>query len=221
MMDRIASAAAAEGLAVAGAFHPGEGDGTDAGTLVLLGPDGPAMWDRFTAAPEFADGAPDPLDRWSRRVISALAAALGAAARFPFGGPPHEPFLRWAMRGEGARPSPVGMLVSPRRGLWMSYRGALAFAERLPLDPTPPADPCAGCAAPCLGACPVGAMGRGPYDVAACAAHVASPEGSACREGGCLVRHACPAGSGAELMPQQCGFHMEAFLRERLPLDRR
>lgn len=217
MMERIASALAPHGLAPVGAFHPAEGDGAPAGiaTLVLIGAAGDGLWHAFTASPEFADGMPDPLDRWSRRVISAVAAGLGARPLFPFGGPPYLPFQRWAERAEGARPSPVAMLVSPSRGLWLSYRGALGFDERLALTTAPAAPPCPACPAPCLGACPVEAFAGGRYDVARCVAHITSPEGRACREGGCLVRHACPAGRAAAPPLAQNAFHMEAFIRAR------
>lgn len=206
-------ALARHGLRPVGAFHPGPEDGAPegAGTLVLIGADGGAMWRAFSAAPEAADGAPDPLDRWSRRVIGAVAAGIGARAVFPFDGPPWPPFVRWAARGEGSRPSPVAMPVSPTRGLWASYRGALALAERLELPAAPAGAPCPACPAPCLAACPVDAFAGGRYDVAACTAHVASRAGTACRSG-CLVRRSCPAGTGAEPPAAQRRFHMTAFL---------
>ncbi len=216
----IAAAAAGQGLGIAGAFHAEEGDGAPegVGTVVLLG-FAPGGWDVFSGSAEAADGGADPLDRWSARVVGALAERLGAAALFPFGGPPYSPFLRWAQRGEGARPSPVGMMVSPTRGLWMSYRGALGLAGRLALEDAPGADPCLGCPAPCLTACPVGAMGEAPYDVPACTAHVESRKGTACREIGCLVRHSCPAGRDVTPGREQTGFHMTAFLRAHGSLD--
>jgi epoxyqueuosine reductase len=206
-------AARETGLDVVGAFHPGPGDGVPpgVGTLALLGPSGGAMWAAFRASPEARDGGPDPLDRWSRRVIDGLAARLGAIAFYPFAGPPWHPFQRWAARGEGAVVSPVAMQASPTRGLWASYRGALGFAARLELTASPAAGPCLGCPAPCLTACPVDAFAGGHYDVSRCVAHVGSPAGAACRQG-CLVRAACPAGAGLDLPVEQRAFHMAAFL---------
>ncbi len=213
----IGAALSAHGLAVVGGFLPGPEDGAPEGceTLLLIGADGPALWEAFRAAPEAGDGARDPLDRWSRRVIGEIARGCGADALFPFGGPPWRPFIAWAARAEGARPSPVGMLASPRRGLSASYRGALALRERLVLEP-PAAHPCPSCPAPCRTACPVGAVSGGVYDVAACVAHVSSPEGAACRNG-CLVRLACPVGA---LPPEaQRRFHMAAFLAAQRPIE--
>ena len=216
--ETVGRAAAAEGLAVVGAFHPQTGDGAPEGigTICLLGAGQGRMWQAFSGSPEAVDGQPDPLDRWSRRVIGNLAADLDAVALFPFGGPPYQPFQRWAARGEGAVPSPVAMQVTHARGLWASYRGALGFREPIALAGRDDANPCPACPAPCLTACPVDAFAGGAYDVPRCLAHITSPAGAACREGGCLVRHACPAGRDATPPAEQCRFHMDAFIRARL-----
>ena len=221
-VERVGRAAAIEGLAVAGAFHTQAGDGAPegVGTICLLGADGDRMWGIFRHSPEAADGRPDPLDRWSRRVIEGLAATLNAVALFPFGGPPYQPFQRWAARGEAAASSPVAMQVTPGRGLWASYRGTLGFRQpialAIALAGRADASPCPGCPAPCLTACPVDAFAGGAYDVPRCVAHIISPDGAECREGGCLVRHACPAGRDATPPTGQCRFHMDAFIRARL-----
>ncbi len=209
----VARAASAEALAVLGAFHPGPGDDLPAGcgTLVLLGPDEPAFWERFRTGPEYRDHGAHALDRWSARVVGRLAGQLGAQAYFPFGGPPYRPFLRWALRSGSAWSSPVGLLVHETAGLMVSFRGALAFEERLAL-PRPGDQPCDGCAGPCRDACPVGALGPGPagYDLAACHGFLDAPEGAPCMARGCAVRRACPVGAGRR-PDAQSAFHMAAF----------
>lgn len=207
--------AEAAGLALRGAFHPEAADGIDAGTLVLLGFAGGIGWPVFAASAEAADGRPDPLDRWSRRVVDALAASCGGGALYPFGGPPWHPFQRWAMRAEPVHPSPLGLLIHPDWGLWHSYRGAIALSRRIALPPPAPrASPCATCAGrPCLSACPVGAFSAAGYDVDACAGHLAAPPGADCLGGGCLARHACPVGAAQRPGAAQAGFHMRAFSR--------
>lgn len=212
-MAEIAAEVRATGLHLVGWFHPAPEDGAPAGvgTLLLLGPSDGGMWEAFRASAEFRDGVPDPLDRWSRRLIDGLGARLGAVALYPFGGPPWHPFQRWAARGEGAVVSPVAMQASPVRGLWASYRGALGFAERLPLPTRRWHDPCRGCQAPCLTSCPVDALAGGTYDMPRCVAHVTGPAGVACGSG-CLVRAACPAGAGVGLPREQRAFHMAAFV---------
>jgi hypothetical protein len=184
---------------------------------VLIGMVGSSNWPAFAASPEFRDRAPDPLDRWSARVIGGLAADLDAVAIFPFGGPPYAPFQRWALRAEPMSPSPLGLLIHPKYGLWHSYRGALGFAEALEIPARETvASPCESCAGrPCLSACPVGAFDGEGYDVAACAAHLRSPLGTPCMTGGCLARRACPVGREHAQTPATAAFHMAAFLANR------
>ena len=221
----VVAAIEAEGLASRGAFRvaavddvPPFPDGAPAATLVLVGNAGPGMWVAFSASEEAADGARNALDRWSRRVVSRLAHALGGAAHFPFGGPPWLPFIRWAQRAGPVYPSPIGPLVHPDFGLWHAYRGAIAFRERLDLPPRDDrGSPCEKCPdRPCLSSCPVGAFSASGYDVARCAAHIESPVGARCLDAGCLARHACPVGRNAAYSAPQAAFHMQAFLSARL-----
>lgn len=209
----IDAAAAALWLEVFGAFHPDAEDDVPpgTGTLVLLGPKEPGFWQGFAASPEYGDGAPDPMDRWSARVIAALARDMGATALFPFGGPPWRPFIRWAQRSGRAWPSPVGLLVHDRAGLMVSYRGALALPARLAL-PAPTPNPCATCATrPCLTACPVDALAATGYDVPVCKAYLDTPQGTQCRDRGCAVRRACPISQGYGRRTRQSAFHMRSF----------
>jgi epoxyqueuosine reductase len=179
-------------------------------TLLLLGPAEPGFWPHLTAQPEWLDGAEDPVDRWSRRVIGRLACDLGAKALFPFGGPPYHPFYAWALRTGQVWDSPVRLLVHARQGLMVSFRGALALKEPLAL-PAPAARPCDTCAAPCLSACPPAALTRAGYDVPACHAFLDRPEGQNCMTGGCLVRRACPVAQGYARLPEQSSYHMGKF----------
>ena len=217
-LDDIAVRLRPHGLAAVGAFHPEPDDEVpgETGTLIMIGASGDGMWSAFSSSPEFADSEPHPLDRWSARVISRTADEIGATPLFPFGGPPYQPFQRWATRAEGAVVSPVAMQVTPTRGLWTSYRGALALCERLTLATPALTSPCTGCPGPCRTACPVSAFAGGSYDVARCIAHVQSDAGAACRSG-CLVRMVCPAATEALPPLVQRTFHMDAFLRANSP----
>lgn len=215
-LSAIAIAAAAHRLAVFGAFHAAAGDdlppGT--GTLVMLGPAEPGFWAHLTATPEWQDGQPDPIDRWSARVIGGLGAAFGGQALFPFGGPPYRPFYAWALRTGRAWPSPVTLLVHDRAGLMVSYRGAIALAERLDLPPAPPRSPCDRCIGkPCLGACPAGALTERGYDVPACHAFLGTSAGADCLSSGCALRRACPVSRAYGRLPEQSAYHMRLFHR--------
>ncbi|OWU84003.1 ferredoxin [Oceanicola sp. 22II-s10i] len=210
----LARAAAERHLTIFAAFHPPAGpdlpDGT--GTLLLLGPASPGFWPHVTAGPEWLDGAPDPMDRWSRRVIGDWAGAIGATPLYPFDGPPFLPFFSWACGSGWVHASPVTLLVHPDAGLWVSFRGALALRQRIALPPPPPS-PCSTCAdRPCLTACPAGALTGTGYDVPACRDHLASPAGAPCMSGGCAVRSACPVSQRHGRVPSHSAYHMSRFL---------
>lgn len=200
------------GLLLRGGFHPepGEPELDGAGTVLLVGNAGGAMWGAFEA---HIDGAPDPLNRWTAGVIEPIAARFGARALYPFG-EPCWPFQRWAERSEVLHASPLGLLIHPEYGLWHAYRAALLFVERLPL-PSPRAapSPCESCAEkPCLSACPVAAFSGAGYDVSACAAHIRRPDAT-CVGRGCHAREACPVGRAWRYPAEQIRFHMKAFSR--------
>lgn len=203
----VQRAAEDAGLFLAGGLHPSEGD-TAGGTVYLLGA-AAEFWAALQGAPEWS--GPDPVDTYSTRVVTALAEQFGAQAVFPFGGPPWAPFFTWALGTEHAWQSPVGMLVQARAGLMISYRGALTFADALPL-PARAENPCPTCSAPCLGACPVDALSReNGYDVPACKAFLDTPEGADCLSNGCKARRACPVSHSFGRDPAQSAHHMSYF----------
>ncbi len=198
----LEAGAKARALWVSGVFH----DGAD--TVAMLSP-AADFWARFIDDPEYNDGAPDPMDRWSARVIGAWAADLNAQALFPFG-PDASPFLAMARASGRAHSSPVHLLVHDMAGLMISYRGALRIAGHLAL-PAPPPAPCPTCTRPCTTACPIGALTTAGYDVPACRAYLHSDAGAECLKNGCLVRRACPAGLTHVRLKEQSEFHMRAF----------
>ena len=213
-LDAVQKAARAVHLDIAGAFHPDAAQACPpgTGTLLLLSPHEPAFWPAFTASAEYRDGAPDPMDRWSARVIGQLARDTGAKAMYPFGGPPFHPFYRWALASGRAWASPVRLLVHETAGLFTSYRGALALPMRLDLPAPPRHSPCDTCEGrPCLTACPIGALTADGYDVPACRAYIAGELGRDCVESGCAVRRACPISQRHGRMLEQSAFHMKAF----------
>lgn len=209
----IAEAARARALDVAGLVGLGSAP-MPAGvrTILLLAPDEPRFWPRFIQSPEYCDGESDPMDRWSSRIIGALANELGAQPLFPFATQPPHPFYTWALASGRVWSSPVQFLIGTRAGLWASYRGALGFADAL--DPLPSvAKPCDSCAQPCATACPVGALTPAGYDTNACHAYLDTEAGQDCMTNGCAVRRACPVSVTFGRDPNQSAFHMRHFHR--------
>jgi len=206
----VENAAQRQHLCVRGGFHPSDMDGI--ATVILLGPKEPEFWPAFTHSPEFKDDRPNPMDRWSTRVVTGLADHVGATAYFPFGGPPFSPFLRWALLTGRAWSSPINLLVHDTAGLFVSYRGALGFAQHMPLPTAPTSSPCQTCDAPCKTACPVDAFSSGQYDVPRCKAYLRTDEGQTCIDQGCAARRACPISKNHGRLAEQSAFHMRAFL---------
>ena len=209
MQDQIEAMLQPHALTILGGFHAQADDALPTGTqtLLMVGP-AEGFWAHITAQPEW--GEADPVDRWSRRVIGIVACNLHAKALFPFGGPPYSPFQRWALRTGRMWQSPVRLLVHDVQGLFVSFRGALALKDRLDLPPAPPR-PCNSCAAPCLTACPVGALTDAGYDVPACHSYLNTAAGQTCMTDGCIVRRTCPASQGYARMPEQSAYHMRQF----------
>lgn len=202
--------AARHALTSYGHFATKPPDTLGQGTLVLLGPAEPGFWPHVTAQPEFQDNQPDPLDRWSSRVITELANAVRGTAYFPFGDPVH-PFISWALRAGRTWQSPVVLLVHETAGLMVSFRGAIHLPN-LELPQIVASRPCDTCPdKPCLTACPVGALSAGKYDIQACHSFLETEDGHDDLVKGCAVRRACPISQNYGRSEQQSAYHMQQF----------
>jgi len=221
-LANVAAEFAGHGLILRGGFNlaPEEADPlgrsvSPAKSVLLVGQGGDAPWPHFLrwrrSQPE---DLADPLDTWSRQVIGEVATRFGARAVSP-SDRPWLPFPQWAMRAEGLRPSPLGILMHPEYGLWHAYRGALLFDVEIsiqaPREVIHLCDLCDG--KPCLKSCPVDAYSASGFAYGACRDHVRSPAGEPCRGGGCVDRNACPFGVAYRYAPQAQAFHMAAFIR--------
>lgn len=176
----------------------------------MLSPIEPGFWDACGQEAEFTDGNPDPLDRWSLRVITQIAAEMDGEAIFPFGGPPYHPFIAWALASGQVFSSPVGLLVHPVMGLWCSFRGAIRLNHELTLPQAP--NPCDSCETkPCLTACPPRALTANGYDIPGCHRFLDAKAGEICLSGGCLVRKACPLSQSYGRVGLQSAHHMRHF----------
>lgn len=212
----------ASGLIVRGGFNfsysedaPSGPAGKSARSVLLIGNAGAAYWPRFQRWRQAQPDDPaNPLDTWCREIIGAVAEDFGARAVSP-SDRPYLPFQQWAMRAEGLKPSPLGILMHPEYGLWHAYRGALLFDATLSLpEAEKPIHLCDACIEkPCLKACPVDAYSPAGFAHEACLSHVRGPKGAPCRTGGCLDRNACPYGVDYRYPEEVQAFHMKAFAR--------
>ncbi len=191
-------------------------------TAVIIGDGGPGFFRGFLAAGG-PDGAPHPLDRYTRTTLAAVArgalAPLGLphALVFPFSGGgvagPPLPFQRLGRAAGMGPPGPLGIQVHPVYGPWWAYRGLIALdvaAEAVALPAAAPrsGDGCAGCDAPCVAACPAGAVRTAGLHYLACASERLAPA-SACRTS-CAARIRCVRGPEHRYSDAQLEFHMTA-----------
>jgi ferredoxin len=187
---------------------------------LVVGAAGRAFFEGFLDAFGRAKGArapdPDPLDRYTRAVVDeatrAALAPLGVAhaTYFPFMGASAGgvviPFQRLGRAAGLAATSPLGLQIHPTYGAWWAYRALLVVDAELPRG-APLSDACAGCPAPCVTACPAGAVRRAGFDVPACHARRRADE--ACHLS-CAARLACIRGPEHRYSDAQLAFHMAA-----------
>ena len=220
LATRAAAALAPSGLILRGGLNFAEGedrppgpDGRPARAVLLVGNGGAAYWSQFSRWRAGQPASiPNPLDTWSRAAIRVAADAVGARVVMP-NDRPFQPFQQWAMRAEGLKPSPLGLLIHPRFGLWHAFRGALLLDVEIEIQAVAEAihlcDLCVG--KPCLNGCPAGAHTGAGFAYQACLSHVRGNEGAACRAGGCLARNACPEGAEWRYPAKVQAFHQRAF----------
>jgi hypothetical protein len=213
LFDRISDSLTVHGLIPRGGLNFSANDYPPVKAVLLVGNAGASYWPHFSrwraAQPATLS---NPLDTWSREVIGAVADTFGARAISP-SDRPFAPFQQWAMRAEGLKPSPLGILMHPEYGLWQAYRGALLFDHEIPIQEAREVihlcDLCDG--KPCLKACPVNAYYEAGFAYQDCLAHVRGPNGHACRSDGCLDRNACPYGAAYRYPAHVQAFHMAAY----------
>lgn len=157
-------------------------------SIVLFGAGGPGFLRRYAAHAArhghlehwLSDYAQWLYTQWQDGDARALDRYLNpyrSGYRFPF--------------QRGALAAGLGVLglnnvvLHPEWGPWFSLLGAVVLTEEVPpIRPHPGFDPCRGCHAPCLAACPSGAVSRTGFDGYRCIETKVSHRP-------CL--HACPA----------------------------
>ena len=217
-IEQIRAALSPHGIFLRGVVHF-DNDGPEtlkgrARTVVLLGNIGGSIWQPFSKWWQNNEHVSDPLDTWSVEIIRPVADAMGGTAWFP-SEKPWQPFQQWAMRAEGLRASPLGVLIHPEYGLWHGYRGAIGLEDHIdfPASAARP-HPCDRCPdKPCLTTCPANAVAPGHFDVPACRTYLAGDGERTCMQVGCIARNACPVGGEYRYPAEQLRFHMAALWR--------
>ncbi|HXJ32490.1 MAG TPA: hypothetical protein VMS22_00500 [Candidatus Eisenbacteria bacterium] len=179
--------------------------------LIVVGNGGGAFWGAFRdacrARPERAE-PPDPLDRFTREVVTAAVNEPDARCLFPFDTAPVPVAFQTLAEVAGlGRPGLVGVLIHPVYGPWIALRAAVALPDVLTAArPADGFDPCPTCTLrPCIAACPAAAVGPRGWDVPRCAAHRLAPADTCA--GGCHARMECVYGQAHRYPSAALAFH--------------
>ncbi len=118
-------------------------------------------------------------------------------------------------QGGLGHPSPVGLLIHPEYGLWVSLRMVLLTTERIPLSAKDISNPCDTCVEmPCIQSCPAGAVQKSGWSLQRCAQFHQDSEDCASK---CHSRLACPVGREHRHGTLQHCYHNDRSLgRQRL-----
>jgi len=199
------------------------GTGPDRSTLLLVGHGGRRLWQHLTDdGRRQLTAADDPVDTLSteatEQAIDRQWPDIARTLLYPHPDCPVDLVALGQVVGWQS-PSPLGLGINPRYGLWSAFRALWQLGDDLesatgsgsaPGAPSLGAespDVCADCSThDCVAACPAGAVRVSErFNLAACSAHRARPE-SSCAET-CLSRRSCPVGAEHRYSNDQMAYH--------------
>lgn len=187
-------------------------------SVVVVGNGGRALWEGLLAAvraePALAE-APHPLDAYVARVLAEAPVPVpGRWVACAAESPVPLDFRTLGLHAGLGWPSRLGLLLHPEAGPWLGLRAAFFTPVALaPTGPLPGAGPCPTCPAPCMPACPIGAVG--PEGVDWRASWAFRQRDDRCH-GGCLAREACPEGRDHAYGAAQHRYHQHPPSRAAL-----
>jgi len=195
-------------------------------SVVLLANAGPKFWHHLKQSP--LQHQENPVDAVSIDMAHTLNQDFLNAAPFTqlYPSPPNHsfiPLMRFGGLAGWNVPSPLGLGLHPDYGPWSAYRAAwLSPTDQVPnaycIQPENfkstdtstlqnSAALCIGCSAPCVTACPAGAVIAGQNFGAARCHEYRLPESSPCHTH-CDARRACPIGADQQYDDEQLEYHM-------------
>ena len=186
-------------------------------SALVIGSGGRALYASLKSSPEIARREADPFDAYTVRIVSEAAAKLTREGFPSFAGFAHErrdgKFVDLVALGRASglgADSRLGLLLHPKYGPWMSLRAVvLTECDVAPTPANARFEPCRRCPAPCVLACPGGALDRGRLSVTAC--FQGRVVHASCRQR-CDARRACVLGTDHAYLAACEGHHMGTSL---------
>lgn len=162
--------------------------------LILIGHGGRRLWEAVQAS---GIASADPIDDFTIRTVEQWFVRQYPEHRYELRYPGERSVGLQAL-GKLAgwhHDSPFMVGVNAAWGSWYAYRALLLCdTDFAPTPVMSGVSPCLSCpAAPCIAACPAGALAGGEFSLGKCLAWRKQPD-SSCRTG-CLARIACPVAS--------------------------
>lgn len=207
-LGHVGTVPAARWDAVARPEHRAEALLPGARGVIVVANAGRGLWDALVADlrahPAHLADEPHPLDAFVRRAVT--GAPVPGPHRWVTTGADettHLDFRTLAVLAGLGTPSRIGLVIHPTLGTWMGLRAACFVTFDVPEAPSLPAA-CDGCPAPCVAACPAGALASGAMDIQRCSAFHGESDLCAAT---CHARVACPV--GVPYPPEQLGYHYD------------
>lgn len=177
-------------------------------SLLLTASAGPRFW--RLAVTRYPEPESDPVDRHARQTTEEITQRqLGLkSCRRLYPGDIPLPLQRLGNWVGWHHPSPLGITIHPRYGLWTAFRSLYGLSEALPTTVFPEtSNPCADCQEKyCVTGCPAGAVRDGqPFALKVCGAYRSRPD-SPCAVS-CPARLSCPVGESYRYAEPQMRFH--------------
>ncbi|MDH3375744.1 MAG: hypothetical protein OEQ39_02090 [Gammaproteobacteria bacterium] len=176
-------------------------------SLVLIAAGGVTFWSALQA---FGMRSDNPVDAFSRylaeRFVAEYLQCDDALHLYP--GRNAIPLQQLGVLAGWHHPSPLGLGIHAKFGLWFAYRSAILVTQSLPPTRAQLSEsPCVSCAdKPCVSTCPPGAVrADNPLALATCIGFRLK-SGSVC-EAQCLARGACPVGVEHRYPDEQTAYY--------------
>ncbi len=186
--------------------------------LLLIGNSGPLMWELM---PERYFAQDHPVDQYSADSVNRLLSATWPVQSWQLLFP-NNPDVNLPLQVLGGLagwhgPSPLGIGINSRHGLWFAYRAVVTIDVEIDQSDLTVNDialpenesPCLSCRdTPCLSACPADALGvsQSP-NMSACVTYRCESLSSCAST--CLARLACPIAQEYRYTEDQMAFHYD------------